>query len=174
MMDGGPGIRPHRKFVPCTPRQPRSQSGGAASTAFSLRLALGPPQGLGSCPFPLGPWGPRITAPSHPSLSASPVPAGSPGWQAGRFWLEPARTASQAPAPALRHCAAARIAFPLPGFNHVASPLGRPVWVPVALYVKSQFLTVSGKIFPPAPHLACPASGPALQTHPLKTWAQNM
>lgn len=51
---------------------------------------------------------------------------------------------------------AARTGFPLPGFNHVTSPLGRADAVPVALYVKSQFLTVSARSSPTAPHLACP------------------
>lgn len=101
-----------------------------------------------------------------------PVPAQPPQvviW-ARVFWLELARTASLppclqprslccSPSPA-SHGTAARIAFPLPDFDLVTSPRGRSDSVPVALYVKSQSLTMHSDPPPQLPILPAPPLGP--------------
>lgn len=138
------------------------------SVSFSPLLAPGPPAGSDSTSLPpwagMGPGSSSVTLSSPRALrSPSPVQLAAPGGQAGLFWLEPARAASLPPplpcaAPRPQPCSrtAARTAFPFPGFNHVTSPLGRPESVPVALYVKSQFLTLSIRIFPHGPPSCLP------------------
>lgn len=185
MTDDWPGILPHHKFVPRAARPPRSREGAGTrrgSQALSLLLPARPPQ-LSRLPGPAlrfrppaWPWSPDAARshlaphmrvpPGRTTSSRSPQAAAkdSAGWnQRGRPpCLYPP------PPPPLRLPAAAKIAFPLPGFNHVTSPLGKPEPVPVALYVKSQFLASSmgtphGSPSCP-PHLRAPSPKPPAQT----------
>lgn len=138
---GGGRAAALRQFLPLLAPEPPA---GSDSTS-SPRRARTVPGSRSESPSP-----PRAAQPAAPAASAD-----SSGWnRRGRPpCLQPLPSAAPRPQPCSR--AAARTAFPFPGFNHVTSPLGRPESVPVALYVKSQFLTLSTRILPHGPP-SCP------------------
>lgn len=91
---------------------------------------------------------------------AGPAPPRRPGARGASRGPQPLPSVAPLPQPSTR--AAARTAFPPPGFDRATSPLGRPECVPAALYVKSQFPTLRITALPHGPPSRLPHSSSLL------------